>query len=96
MPIGPMGLGALTFFHMAWDSAYGLPSVLASQHMRLHGTTMDGATLCPQTNRAKTISVEQQGRIGPHIAVVTAVYSPDPTSRGGADSSGLNTNYPPH
>ena len=47
--------------------------MFASQHIRLYGTTIDGATLCPGSSRANTTSFALHGLLGPQIAVCVCV-----------------------
>ena len=44
----------------------------ASHHIRLYGTTIDGATLCPGSSRANTTSFALHGLLGSRIAVIIA------------------------
>ena len=50
----------------------GVRAMCASQHILLYGTTMDGATLCPGSNRTNTTSFALHGLLGPQIAVMIA------------------------
>ena len=48
----------------------------ASQQILRYGTTILGATRCPGTRRANTISLARHGLLVPHSACMTAVSSP--------------------
>ena len=50
----------------------GARAMCASQHIRVYGTTMDGATLCPGSSKANNTSFALHGLLGPQIAVMIA------------------------
>ena len=64
----------------------------ASRHILRYRMTMVGATRCPSTRRAKTISFDRHGLLGPHSAYMT-VDSSDATVF--LDMSANSTPYNP-
>ena len=59
----------------------------ASQQILRYGTTMLGATRCPGTRRANTISLALHRPLVPHSACMTAVSSPAMSFRPASASS---------
>ena len=79
-PSGPVVFRAGVVSHTACMIVWGVPLVhacCACQHSLRYGITMVGATRCPGTWRAKTISLDRKSLLGPHTAYMTVDSNAD-------------------